>query len=290
MIANAFRRFPTGVSLTDRRTTMSIKHERPTPRRMMSQFDKGFLDYLPLFKQGFLGNEMLILYEEITGMGLHRDKVNILDVGSADSDWLQKTTSTVWSALDKRRTEFTALEPVTENPKLEQFCNDAGIKWERSRIEESRLPDESFDVILSTHCAYYYYNQPLAHEEMSRLLKPGGKLIVTLVSQSCVLNRLTEELLEPHKQFTLTAESYMTLMAKLKLFTLRGMRSYEGGKLDVPLFTDSEKHLRALSNILSRHRLPQEVVEHDMDRLSASLQKHQSRDRLNFIMFFEKTS
>ena len=270
---------------------MAIKHERPAQRRMMSLFDRAFLDYLPSFKKGLGGNEIPILMDEIKGMGLvDRHQLSILDVGSADGDWLNKTTSTVWGALERRKIEFTALEPIVDNPGLERFCRDNGVAWEPNRIEESELPDESFDVVTSTHCAYYFYNQPLAHEEMWRLLKPGGKLIVTLVSQSCVLNCLTQELLQPHRQFTLTAESYMSLMAQLRLFTLERVTSFRGGLLDDRFYKEKDDNLRALGNILARHRLRQGEVEGELDRLAVALQKHRSKQRLNFIMIFEKAS
>lgn len=289
MTTNALRRFSLRPSSTYRRSTMAIKHERPAQRRMMLQFDRTFLDFLPVFKGGLGGNELPILLDEVKGMGLvDRDHLSILDVGSADGDWLQKATSTVWGAYERRKIKFTALEPVVENPKLEKFCEDNNIQWEPNRIEESELPDESFDVITSTHCAYYFYNQPLAHEEMWRLLKPGGKLIVTLVSQTCVLNHLTRELLQPHRQFTLTAEAYMSLMAQLGLFTLERVASYKGGLLDDQFYRGKEENLRALGNVLARHRLRQGEVEQEIDRFAESLQKHRSKRRLNLIMFFEK--
>lgn len=270
---------------------MAIKHDLPTESRMMLQFDKAFLDHLPLFKQGLGGNEIPVLMKEVEAMGLlNRDRLSILDIGSADGDWLRKTTDTVWGALERRKIQFTALEPIDDNPKLAKFCESQGIRWQVGRIEESNLPDESFDVITSTHCAYYFYNQPLAHEEMWRLLKPGGKLVVTLVSQSCVLNYLTREVLQPHRQFTLTAESYMSLMAQLELFALERVTSFRGGFVDDRFYRDSSENLRALCTILARHRIRLGEVEQEMDLLASVLQKHRSRQRLNFIMIFEKTS
>lgn len=266
---------------------MAIKHERPTQRRMMLQFDRNFLECLPLFKQGLGGNEMALLTEGVRGMGLLNRDLRVLDVGSADGDWLQKIKNYLW-AMDRRSVQITALEPVSDNPKLEDFCQSADIEWVKDRIEECDLPDESFDVITSTHCAYYFYNQPLAHQQMWRLLKPGGKLIVTLVSQSCVLNRLTQDLLNPHHQFTLTAEAYMSLMAKLEYFQLEKMTAFRGELLNTKFYKEADANLKALAMVLARHRLPHTEVDREMDRLSGALEKHQASERVNFIMYFEK--
>lgn len=268
---------------------MAIKHERPSQRRMMLQFDRQFLDFLPIFKRGFDGNEIHLLYEEVRGMGWEsQDHLSILDVGSADGDWLHKTTSAVWETLDRPKTEFTALEPIVDNPGLSKYCQDHNVTWVPRRVEESELPDASFDVITCTHAAYYFYNQPLAHEELWRLLKPNGKLIVTLVSQYCVLNLITHELLRPHRQFSLTAESYISLMAKLGLFTLEKVASFKGGYVDNQFFKERDENLRALGNILARHRLREGEVELELDRLSRTLQIVQAKRRLNLVMFFSK--
>ena len=265
---------------------MSIKYERPSTRRMMMHFDREFLDMLPGFKRCFEGNELPVLMKEMEVLNTRR-QLNVLDVGSADGDWLEKTTTTIWNPFDRRKIRLTALEPISENPKLEKVCKDHDITWVRSRIEESSLEDESFDVITSTHCAYYYYNQPLAHEELFRLLKPDGKLIVTLVSQFCVLNRLTEHLLDPHRQFTLNAESYMSMVSKLGLFSLEKTVSFRGGTLlDQTLRSDD--NIRALEYILARHRLPGGEVERALDPFADAVRKHQGKERLNLVMFFEK--
>jgi SAM-dependent methyltransferase len=268
---------------------MSIMHERPTPRRMMMHFDQQFLAMLPTFKKGFRGNETQVLYEEMRLLtSQHRKTLNILDVGSADGDRLGKLTSIVWDQLDIPDAAFTALEPIQDNQALTKVCKDKGLKWAPDYLEESDLDSESFDMITSTHSAYYYYNQPLAHEELFRVLKPGGKLIVTLVSRSCVLNCLTEELLGPHRQFALNAESYITMVGKLGLFSLEKVVSVRGGLINHTLYTNSEANLRALQYVLSRHRLPVRALEESLGSFAKAVQTHQWRERINLIMFFEK--
>lgn len=266
---------------------MSMKYERPSTRRMMMHFDRVFLDMLPIFKKGFKGNEIPLLQQEMTPFNA-KNQLSILDIGSADGEWLDKTAPVIWNPYDRRKIRLTALEPVVENPKLERYCKEHDVTWSRGRIEESGLADESFDVITSTHSAYYYFNQPLAHEEMFRLLKPDGKLIVTLVSQFCVLNSLTEQLLGPHRQFTLNAESYIGLMSKLGLFSLDRVVAFKGGTIDAKLYTRSVDNLRAIEHVLARHRLTSTDLEEALDPFAAALQRHQAEERINLIMFFSK--
>lgn len=270
---------------------MSIQHERPSPRRITLSFDKDFLDMLPKFKRGFgEGNELGLVVE---GMALQghppRSEIKILDVGSADGDWLKKMTDHVRNFLGLTRVSFTALEPVSENPRLSLFCKESDVRWVQAHLEEAEeLEEESFDIITSTHCAYYYYNQPLAHEQLYRLLKPEGKLIVTLVSQFCVLNHLTEHLLTPHKQFALNAESYMSMMAKLGLFTLEQVRSFKGQFLPAE-YVHNEEHLKSLVYILARHRLrPTEISGPELNPFAAAVERVERGNRVNRIMYFEK--
>jgi len=270
---------------------MAIKYERPSPRRMMLHFDRKYLDMLPVFKRGFRahgskGNELALLKKELLSFDDKTD-LDILDIGSADGEWLGKTMEVIWNAFE-RNIRITALEPIDDNATLAKVCRDRDITWVKTRIEESELPAESFDVIMSTHSAYYYFNQPLAHEEMFRLLKPGGKLIVTLVSQFCVLNSLTTWLLEPHRQFGLNAESYLAMVAKLGLFSIDRVVSFNGGVIDAQFYEASEDHLRALQYVLARHRLTTADLEQSLKPFRSAVQVRHHMDRINLIMIFDK--
>src|ERR1700686_3323782 len=136
---------------------MSIMHERPPPRRMRMHFDPQFLAMLPIFKNGFRGNETHVLYDEmrVVPSVQERKDLSILDIGSADGDRLRKLTSIVWDQLDLPEAGFTALEPIEDNQMLSKLCKDKGLKWARAYLEESDLESESFDIITATHSAYY---------------------------------------------------------------------------------------------------------------------------------------
>lgn len=271
---------------------MSIKYERPTERRMMMHFDQEFLNMLPIFKQGLGGkNETPILrsaaYEMATAIG-RESQPQILDVGSGDGDWLTKLAPVFKHDLGLSRAGFTALEPVEENTKLKEVCRKERFTPSFHRIEECDLKPGTYDLVTSTHTAYYYYNQPLAHEMLFHLLKPRGWMMVTLVSQFCVLNALTEELLGPHRQFALNAESYISLVSKLGMFALKKVVAHEGEPLDVAHYTKSYDNLRALQYVLARHRLPSDELEREHESFAGVLRKYSGRDRLNLIMFFQK--
>jgi SAM-dependent methyltransferase len=271
---------------------MSIKHERPSDKRMMLHFDKDFLDMLPIFKEGLGGrNETKILREaaqEMTSTLGPQIEPHILDVGSGDGDWLRKLANTFKEDLGMHQARFTALEPVSDNPKLRELCRKEKYNLQLNRIEECDLKPGVYDIVTSTHTAYYYYNQPLAHEMLFELLKPGGWMIVTLVSQFCVLNALTEDLLTPHRQFALNAESYISLISKLGLFCLRKVVSHQGGTLNVDFYTSSTERVRALEHILSRHRLPMDDLDREYESFAEALRRHSGKQRLNLIMFFQK--
>ena len=270
---------------------MLIKHEMPGLKRMMMPFDREFLEMLPVFKKGFRGvDEMGDVQIELQRMKPRSpENWSFLDVGAADGEWLRKTIVGPWNSADFPGGKFTALEPV-DNQKLRSLCTAKGVELANCRIEESDLDGESFDIITSTHTAYYFYNQPLAHEELHRLLKPEGMLIVTMVSQFCVLNMLTTSLLEPHKQFTLNAESYLTLMSKLGMFQLEKAILFKGGSMDDDYYTasGSEDKLRALAYVLARHRLPRYVLDESMGHFRTTLHQNRAVERKNLIMFFRK--
>lgn len=271
---------------------MSIKYERPSDRRMMLHFDREFLDMLPVFKEGLGGrNETKILrdaaQEMITALNPQVEP-RILDVGSGDGDWLRKLAVIFREDFELHRTGFTALEPVSDNPKLRDVCRKERFDIDIRRIEEYTGNCGVYDFVTSTHTAYYYYNQPRAHEVIFQLLKPGGWMIVTLVSQFCVLNALTEDILVPHRQFALNAESYISLVSKLGLFSLRKVVPHQGGTLDIDFYLKSSANLRALHHILARHRLPIDDLEREQDLFGEALLKHAGKERLNLIMFFQK--
>ena len=271
---------------------MSIKEERPTERRMMMHFDKEFLDKLPVFKECLAGgNESVILRDAAQKMTEELKKEfepRMLDIGSGDGDWLKKLARIFKDDLELHDAKFTALEPVEDNPKLREVCKKEKFMSVFQRIEECALESGSYDIVTSTHSAYYYYNQPRAHEVLFRLLKPGGWMIVTLVSQFCVLNALTEEALGPHRQFALNAESYISLVSKLGLFSLRKVVPHAGGQLNARAYSQSEEHVRALQHVLTRHRLPADEIESELGSFRIALRKHSGKERVNLIMFFQK--
>ncbi len=262
---------------------------------MIPWFDRSFIDLLPLFKAGLGGqNETVMLRQavrDIAGTFDHTKTPSFLDIGSGDGDWLRKVATCFRDELEFRGAGFTPVEPVSDNPLLARVCQSQGFASPRfDPIEECKLTGELYNVILSTHSAYYYFNQPLAHEVMFDALKPGGWMVVTLVSQFCVLNALTEDILGPHHQVALNAEAYISLVAKIGYFSLKKIVSHEGGYLDVDLYINSVQHLRALQAVLARHRLPSESLEATLDRFANALRRHSRRSRLNLIMFFQKSS
>lgn len=97
----------------------------------------------------------------------------LLDVGCGTGVLLQALSASVPDA------ELAGVDP--SSPMLEEARTKLGeaILLKRSHAESLPFPDRAFDVVVSTN-AFHYFPRPLgALEEMARVLRPNGRLVIT---------------------------------------------------------------------------------------------------------------
>jgi len=106
-----------------------------------------------------------------------RDGDSILELGCGPG-WITEKLSQAFP-----NSRITALD---HNPAALDFARarmepQAGdrIRWITGKAEQTRLPDRSFDIVYA-RLVFYYLPDPLAAAaEARRLLKPGGRFVVT---------------------------------------------------------------------------------------------------------------
>lgn len=100
------------------------------------------------------------------------DTSHVLDVGCGTGQtaaYLTHTFGAKVTALDVNRT-------MLEKAKYRMAMNDLHVHFIEGSIEQSALPDQSFDFILS-ESVLSFVNKPRALSEIYRLLKSGGRFI-----------------------------------------------------------------------------------------------------------------
>ncbi|HUV42942.1 MAG TPA: class I SAM-dependent methyltransferase [Patescibacteria group bacterium] len=108
-----------------------------------------------------------------------KSKGKLLDVGCAVGFFLQEAEKDGWSALGIDVSDFAL-----------NHCRQQGLKVRKGTIESVKLPARSFDVITSLQTIEHETN-PLNHlKEISRLLKPGGWVVLTTPDHNSWTRRL----------------------------------------------------------------------------------------------------
>ncbi len=81
---------------------------------------------------------------------------------------------------------------------LDTAKKEAGLRGRLTRGDAGRLPfrDGAFDKIVCTNSFHHYPNHIASLEEMRRVLKPGGLLVLVDPRQDNVFGRLAIELIE----------------------------------------------------------------------------------------------
>jgi ubiquinone/menaquinone biosynthesis C-methylase UbiE len=74
---------------------------------------------------------------------------------------------------------------------------DAAIEWREGSATHLPFPDESFDLVLCQQGLQYFPDRPLALHEMHRILRPGGRVVLSVFHTSPVYRALNQALV-PH--------------------------------------------------------------------------------------------
>ncbi len=102
-----------------------------------------------------------------------RPGLEILDVGCG--------TGALLSALERRHPKLmlAGVDPTMAMLEIARSRVSENVALEQSRAESLPFDGASFDVVLSCSMFHYVRRPLLALEEMKRVLKPGGRLVLT---------------------------------------------------------------------------------------------------------------
>jgi SAM-dependent methyltransferase len=125
-----------------------------------------------------IGDRML----KVRACALERPFSSLLDIGCG--------RGTLIEALRERAPDvsYTGLELSEESA---QIATAKGIDvMRRDLAEPLPFPDESFDVVTFGEVIEHLFDPDSVLDEIHRILKPGGRLIVTTPNLACWLNRI----------------------------------------------------------------------------------------------------
>ncbi|MBV1879113.1 MAG: class I SAM-dependent methyltransferase [Pseudomonadales bacterium] len=109
----------------------------------------------------------------LAGIGFYRDEVVFkrggiaLDVGCGNGKFVQKLSALGWQASGVEFSESAAKAGIS-----------AGLKITVGTLEEAQYPDASFDLISARHLIEHLPNPVQFMAEITRLLRPGGRLLI----------------------------------------------------------------------------------------------------------------
>ena len=113
------------------------------------------------------------LYARLAQLGVGLPGQRVLDLGTG--------TGTLARGVALRGCIVTGLDPATalldEARRLDQEAG-VGIEYVIARAEHTDLPDAAFDVVSAGQC-WHWIKRDAAAREARRLLRPGGRLLIT---------------------------------------------------------------------------------------------------------------
>jgi len=109
-----------------------------------------------------------------------RMRGKLLDVGCGDGRFLAKMRDLGW--------EVTGVEP--DGLAVEVARERFGLDVHRGTLEDIRFPERTFDVVTMNHVIEHVPDPVGTLEECLRVLKPGGRLVVTTPNVESLGHRL----------------------------------------------------------------------------------------------------
>jgi SAM-dependent methyltransferase len=113
------------------------------------------------------------LFARLAVYGIGMDGQRLLDIGTG--------TGSLARGLARRGCRVTGLDPSPElMAQARELDREAGVQidYVTARAEETGLPDAAFDVVSAGQC-WHWFDRPRAAAECSRLLRPGGSILIT---------------------------------------------------------------------------------------------------------------
>ena len=122
--------------------------------------------------------------EVIKESGILKEQVKILDIGSGEAFF-----KFFFDSMCKEKIEWHGVEVWKERA---EFCRHVGYQIEEKTLEEGKLPyeNESFDIVLASHVIEHLPNPQEIIEEMGRVLRKGGILLIATPTKPPIIAHL----------------------------------------------------------------------------------------------------
>ena len=98
---------------------------------------------------------------------------SLVDVGCGTGALLEALLAT------GREGQLSGVDPSPEMLEVARGRLGEAVLLKQSHVESLPFPDEAFDVVVSTNAFHYFRNPPAALEEMARVLRPYGRIVIT---------------------------------------------------------------------------------------------------------------
>jgi 2-polyprenyl-3-methyl-5-hydroxy-6-metoxy-1,4-benzoquinol methylase len=148
-------------------------HPRPAPASLARVYPSNYYSYDFAKKLGPLVMRFKAFTEraKVRAYRPYLDRGSrVLDVGCGDGHVLQQIADAVPVPLELEGVEFSDQAAAAAERK--------GFKTHRGRIEEVRLPADSFDLIIMNQLIEHVREPRVVLEAIGRALKPGGHLFI----------------------------------------------------------------------------------------------------------------
>jgi ubiquinone/menaquinone biosynthesis C-methylase UbiE len=97
----------------------------------------------------------------------------VLDVGCGTGELLSRVAARFPAA------KLSGLDPVPEMLEVAKAKLHPGVELRQGWANELPWPDASFDIVVSCNMFHYITHPVQAVREMTRVLRPGGRLVIT---------------------------------------------------------------------------------------------------------------
>lgn len=165
--------------------------------------------------------------------------------------------------------DVTALDVDDESIK---YCQNKGFNVIKSDINQNNLPAHSYDVIFAMDVLEHIQDDQKAVQEIHRLLKPQGHLVITVPALKCLWSKFDELGNFPHlrryhrpelktllsPKFKILKLSYYCFLLFPIIFLVRKINKNPVGQMNIPrpfinnvlyLIFQAEKYLLKLLNL-----------------------------------------
>ena len=244
--------------------------------------------HLDRVKKGLLGNELSLIVDIVGGVIKKGQSLQYLDVGSGDGAWLAKVQTGIMARGDVDELRIDALEPHPTNS-LVTLCQERSIGLIESKIECANLKSRFYDFVNVTHSSYYFDDICVALRNIEEALSEDGIVTITLVSQRCILNRLTEEIQRRSGEIALNATTFRNYSCLEKIFRVSNEFLVDH-RFDRDYFLSSEHNFLSLYCVLSRKHVNIVIEYETLSRFRAYLESQESVNRQNTVIVLKKPS